>query len=259
MSRMEVKINYRRISSIFNPQTQSDIIRTDKGFDGTTTMDVHPLQTILDLKKKISNKLGFNLNKINIEKNGIYYNDNTRLNTIDFFDGKDLTASLSSFPIKHTNIDHDMKDNDFTTNTGSLIANNESRFNILLSLCEKMDTDISKKIWDLLMLIPTQIDILRFVEEINFQSQVLSIYTTNNIKDSKQGWNSLLGHDTQNNSNYKITYILQIIDHNLQPASELRTEDNIEHAKKFQNAFIVSGGFSAVLKVCIYMCAYIYV
>jgi hypothetical protein len=216
------------------------------------------LQTVLDLKKKITTKIGFNLSKINIEKNGIYYNDNTRLNMLDLSDSKDVNASLSSFPLKSTNIDNDMKDNEFTANIGLFIANNELRFNVLLSLCEKMDINISKKIWNLLMLIPTQIDILRFVEEINFQSQVLSIYTTNNIRD-KKGWNSLLGYDL-NNSNYKITYILQIIDHNLQPASELRGHENIEHSQKFQNAFIMSGGFSAVLKVhiCIYVYMHIY-
>jgi hypothetical protein len=213
---MEIKVNYRKITSIFNHQSQADVVRTEKGSDGSIIIDVHPLQTVLDLKKKIALKTGFNLIKINIEKNGIYYNDNSRLNMMDLSDSKDVNASLSSFVMKNAN-DNDMVDSDFTANMGLLIASNELRFNVLVSLCEKMDTNISKKIWDLLMLIPTQIDILRFVEEINFQSQVLSIYTTNNIKD-KKGWSSLLGYDV-NNSNYKITYILQIIDHNLQPAS----------------------------------------
>lgn len=216
MSRMEIIVNYRKITSIFNHQSQADVVRTEKGSDGSIIIDVHPLQTVLDLKKKIALKTGFNLTKINIEKNGIYYYDNSRLHMMDLADSKGVNASVSSFAMKNAN-DNDMIDTDFTTNIGLLIASNESRFNVLVSLCEKMDTNISKKIWDLLMLIPTQIDILRFVEEINFQSQVLSIYTTNNIKD-KKGWNSLLVNDA-NNSNYKITYILQIIDHNLQPAS----------------------------------------
>jgi hypothetical protein len=33
---MEIKVNYRKINSIFNHSTQTDVVRTEKGSDGST-------------------------------------------------------------------------------------------------------------------------------------------------------------------------------------------------------------------------------
>lgn len=252
MSRMQIKVFHRRVTSFYNSTSQQDVIRTEKGSDGFMTLEVHPMQTVLDLKKKIALKTGFNsLSKITIEKNNMMWADNVRLNELELVDGSEVAAAfLMSFPLKPSFDDNlGATNGDMLPHIGQAIASDEARFNCLLGLCEAVDSPvIARSIWKLLMLIPTQLDILRFVEEINFQSQVLSPYTAMN-SNGQSGWNALLNVNSV--SSARITYALQIIDNILLPAPEFRTDKVLEHSVRFRSAFLVSGGFSSVLQVLI--------
>ena len=252
MSRMQIKVFHRRVTSFYNSASQQDVIRTEKGSDGCMTLEVHPMQTVLDLKKKISQKIGFNsINKITIEKNNMIWADNVRLNELELVDGSDVSAAfLMTFPLKPSFDDNSgTGDGDLLPHIGQAIASAEARFNCLLSLCEVVDSPIiARSIWKLLMLIPTQPDILRFVEEISFQSQVLSPYTAINSK-GRLGWNALLNINSVPSA--LITYALQIIDNILLPAPEFRTDKVLDHSVRFRTAFLASGGFSNVLQILI--------
>ena len=261
MARMQIKVTHRRVTSFYNSTTQQDVVRTEKGSEGTMTLEVHPMQTVYDLKKKIALKAGYNtIGKTSIEKNGVNWPDNSRLNELDLVDGGDVAASfLVSFPVKPSFDDSmalNFNGDEGLPHIGQAIASDEARFNCLLSLCEAVDSSsvsVARSIWKLLMLIPTQLDILRFVEEISFQSQVQSVYTAANLK-GKIGWSALLG--VEHASCARITYALQIIDNILVPAPEFRTEKVLDHSVRFRAAFITSGGLSSVLQVCQCSCIF---
>ena len=252
MSRFQIKVFHRRVTSFYNNASQQDVVRTEKGSDGCMILEVHPMQTIFDLKKKIVQKAGNNtISKVTIEKNGMNWADNVRLNELELVDGSDVAASfLVSFPMKPTfedNLAMGLSGDDSLPHIGQAIASDEARFNCLLSLCEAVDNPaVAQSIWKLLMLIPTQLDILRFVEEVSFQSQVKSVYTAASMK-GLTGWTALLG--VEHASCPRITYALQIIDNILLPAPEFRTDKVLEHSVRFRAAFITSGGFSSVLQV----------
>ena len=257
MARMQIKVSHRRVTSFYNSTTQQDVVRTEKGSEGTMTLEVHPMQTVYDLKKKIAHKAGYNtIGKTSIEKNGVNWPDNARLNELELVDGGDVAASfLVSFPVKPSFDDSltlNFSGDEGLPHIGQAIASDEARFNCLLSLCEAVESSsVARSIWKLLMLIPTQLDILRFVEEISFQSQVQSVYTAANLK-GKMGWGALLG--VEHASCARITYALQIIDNILVPAPEFRTEKVLDHSVRFRAAFITSGGLSSVLQVSQYPC-----
>ena len=251
MSRIQIKVFHRRVTSFYNNASQQDVVRAEKGSDGCMILEVHPMQTVFDLKKKIAQKAAFHsVNKITVEKNGINWADNARLTELELVDGSDLAASfLMSFPTKPNFDDGGLGLNcdDSLAYIGQAIASDEARFNCLLCLCESVDEPaVARSIWKLLMLIPTQLDILRFVEEVTFQSQVQSVYTAAHLK-GQLGWSALMSSDHA--SCARITYALQIIDNILLPAPEFRTEKVLDHSIRFRAAFISSGGFTSVLQV----------
>ena len=83
------------------------------------------------------------------------------------------------------------------------------------------------KIWELLILIPTQPDMLKHVEDLCVKGSLAA------TKD----WLALLSED-QCGSISRITYNLQIIDNILQPAPEFRTLEVIEQAERFRTGII---------------------
>ena len=142
---------------------------------------------------------------------------------------------------------------------GQVLANSLTRFDILLALCKSLleEENVTKvgtgavgtralstttgvqgnhsitlhnlaagvvmKIWELLILIPTQPDMLKHVEELCVKG----------ASASTSDWSALLSEDRQVSIS-RITYTLQIIDNILQPAPEFRTLEVIEQAERFR-------------------------
>ena len=126
---------------------------------------------------------------------------------------------------------------------GQVIASSLTRFDILLALCKSLlevgtmtsgpgnqsstlhnlAAGVVMKIWELLILIPTQPDMLKHVEELCIKGAVAST----------SDWLALLSEDHLVSIS-RITYTLQIIDNILQPAPEFRSVEVVEQAERFR-------------------------
>ena len=132
---------------------------------------------------------------------------------------------------------------------GQVIASSLTRFDTLLALCkslleegstvgvsvsgqgnhqsmitlQNLAAGVVMKIWELLILIPTQPDMLKHVEEL----------CTKGASASTLDWLAMLSEDRLVSIS-RITYTLQIIDNILQPAPEFRTLEVIEQAERFR-------------------------
>eukprot|EP01038_Epipyxis_sp_PR26KG_P004500 gene4500-6357_t len=270
MSRIVISVYYRRIVSYYNQNTHSDIIRVEKGTDGVVKVEVHPLQTFLQLKEKLCELVGLNTTNTvitidNMNKNLV--NDTTRLVELGLIDGSDLSVSYQITFNNHKSYEDDYfvrNANNLSgvnlnssisvnvnesriPNIGQIIANDYSQFDCLLSLCElSKDPEISNKIWELLMLIPTQVDLISSIEQICFPGSPV-IEDGAGDTSSVNKWNQIL----ENYSVTRTTYLLQIIDNYLQPAPEINDYEMQLKAKNFKASFIDTSGFTMVLKILI--------
>lgn len=257
MYRMRVSVYYRKVTCYYNPSTQSEVVRVEKGSDGLVKIDIHPLHTVKDLKNKIHEaaSLGSLASSISLDSIGdrpvdtTIIQDTTRLAELNLRDGGDIYVS---YQISYTK---SFEDDSFSRggtehveHVGNLLANDYSQFDCLLSLCEAIgDQDIANKIWEVVMLLPTQMDLmLQSVEQICFpESSSPDVPLTPGKSNSN--WNQIL----QNSSLTRTTYLLQIIDNLLQPAPEMNEEDTVRKSLVFKEAFVSTGGFSMVLKILI--------
>ena len=274
MSRISVTVYHRRATSYTNHATQQDVVRTEKGSDGSLVLDVHPLHTVKEFKTKVAEKLGYGTSsvlggggvngsitngyaagKVTVEKGGMTWRDTARLSSLDLVDGGDVNITFltqSQYQLKPLYDDAagrdvselEVIDGTDTVHMGQIIANSLTRFDILLALCKSLleegtmsggssnrsitlhnlATGVVMKIWELLILIPTQPDILKHVEELCIKGSLA------NTSD----WLALLSED-QSVSISRITYTLQIIDNILQPAPEFRTLEVMAQAERFRS------------------------
>lgn len=93
------------------------------------------------------------------------------------------------------------------------------------------------------MIIPTQIDLLRYVEEINFQSRVWSLYSSN-YSNGDKSWNVLLSvidninnkNSENNNDNTGNDDNNMNIQNNHENDDDIDNNDNIPKDKKFSHS-----------------------
>ena len=277
MSRITIRVLHRRATSYINQNTNADVIRGEKGSDGSAFLEVHPLHTVRDLKIKVADRLGYttshglnvvgvgmnstvtshlNTGKVLVEKGGDTWRDSCRLRQLGLVDGSDVHMTFivtSTYALKPTYDDAGARDDGDAgaPHVGAALAQSWERFDGLLALCEALHKEFPKgsasasdaaaaamKIFDLLVLVPTQPEMLRSVEQLGAGRA-----------DPGMHWGLLI--DEAHTSLARITYALQIIDNLLQPAPEFRTPDVDARAAQFRSGFIESSGFSAVLQVLV--------
>jgi ubiquitin C-terminal hydrolase len=284
MSRMTLNVYYRRVSYHYNPTTQLDSLRIDKGSDGMVKVEIHPFHTIKLLKQKICESLrNVSLNSITIDNQFHHknFNDFTHLFELGIVDGQEISVSYqfsynqyqSSNQHFHNNamgknpydddyyggaynsnrltnsnnprVDHPSDSADANQITelsfGQLVCEDFSKFDVLLSICQVNaveDSDgITSRIWELLMLLPTQPDLMDMIQR-----------TTNSIDDGlihqphdTNEWQQIF--DTS--SFTRKAYLLQIIDSFLTPAPEVDYPKVV--IDTFRTNFLKSGGLNIVL------------
>lgn len=249
MFRMNITVFYRRVTSYFNSVTQSDVTRFEKGSEGVVKLEVHPLHTVKDLKERIIEQADLGTVTINIDHpNKDFISNTSRLSELNLVDGGELSVSYQSAFSTKSYEDDLYSENTSTIGStrvvhiGQILSNNYSMFDSLLTLCELCkDADLTRSIWQLIMLIPTQVDLVQ-------QSVEQIIY----LQDASAGapvmdWNKIL----QSASETRTAYLLQIIDNILQPAPELATPVAQERSAHFRSAFISSNGYVTVLSILI--------
>lgn len=253
MFRMNITVFYRRVTSYFNSVTQTDVTRYEKGSEGLLKMEVHPLHTIKDLKERIIEQADLGSVTINFEHpNKDFISNTSRVSELNLADGGELSVTYqSSFHTKSYEDDLYSENTSTVGNSrvahiGQILSNNYSMFDSLLTLCELCkDADLTRSIWQLIMLIPTQVELIQqSVDQVTYQdaSTVPGAPATTTMD-----WNKIL----QSASETRTAYLLQIIDNILQPAPELITPVVLERSVHFRGAFIATDGFATVLRILI--------
>lgn len=238
MSRELITIKHRKLIQHYDHFSRSNVMKVDKNSEGVISIEVHPMHTVGDLKKKIlSNYLsGGNVIKPMIEKNGKKIDDNVRLFQVRPYDNGQLRFSyqIAHWPSRGEDFYGDSREESFSNlnlNPAEMIRK-EADFQCLLNLAERVDdANISSKIWDLVMMLPSQSAI---------STEIGKQLMTGNATS----WSTVFSADSLANAAYK----LQMVDSILLPAPEFRTEDAITRAIHSKKSLIDSDGISCVFK-----------
>ena len=234
MGRIQITVNYRKNLAQFGTMTRA--INYTRAADGSTIIECHPMHSVQQLKEKLATSLRWE-DPSNITIKDIDAKEFPESCPLQFathlIDGAviDCTYLQPSTYGSHNIVQPDSS----LASTGTMgdqLAGNRLHFKCLLSFCDAIsDSALSKKIWDLIMLLPTQIDCEADVKE----------------AQDKGHWERLLGC----NDAAFVAYNLQVIDSILQPAPEIADGASNSLAQQFKKTFISSGGFSYLLKVLI--------
>jgi ubiquitin C-terminal hydrolase len=284
MQRIKVTVNYRRVTTIFNYNTQSNTLRTEKGSETSITLDTHPLHTIRQVKKKLARMLGLNnanvnnsvmmVNNINSSNQKIQLDGDLKQATDsdhigDYGIGEGSTISAYSYATfggamrsNYNSYGNYNQGNNFDADSlndangdmddsgtglasiGATISSDTALFELLLELADTakhpaIHKDVVNKIWGLLMLIPTQEN---FVNEVLSCAVDITSTTPQPDEACADRWKFL-----STGSLARRTYLLQIVDHLMQPSSD-STIDSATTAE-FAAQFLNFGGFTAVLNL----------
>jgi ubiquitin C-terminal hydrolase len=279
MQRTRVTVMFRKVTTMFNYNSQMNSLRTEKGSEITVTVETHPLHSVRAFKKKLSRLLGLPTNSANVMVNNagslkIQFEgdlkqaaDSDRLCDYGVTDGAVVSAySYATFGgvTRHGQYNNsydadsvgndgafDLDDNELgLPSIGQAISGDPVLFQMLLDLCDStvhphLKSEVIDKIWALLMTIPSQDGLVNEVI-----SAAVSIAVNHDIAEvnktstepttSPQNWTFLY-----EGSLPRRTYLLQIVDHLLQPSSD-STVDNSTVAE-FSMHFLNYGGFTAVM------------
>ena len=236
MSREVITIKHRKLFQHYDHYTRNNITKVDKSSEGTVSIDIHPMHTIGDLKKKILSRFSSEVNVIKpmIEKNGKKIDDNIRLFQVRPYDNCLLRFSYQISNWQNRNDDYygDSREESYSNlhlNPADMIKKDDD-FQCLLSLAERVnDVNISSKIWDLIMMLPSQSAVSTQIEK-----QLMP--------DNSISWSKVLSTDSLANAAYK----LQMVDSILLPAPEFRSENAITRAIHSKNSLISSDGILCV-------------
>eukprot|EP01034_Spumella_vulgaris_P021785 gene21785-27854_t len=272
MGRISVTVSYRRVSAHHNHISLVDSVRSEKDSEGRVQLDVHPSFTVLQLKEKLMLSLSVfaNTDNISLEHSSRKVSsikDTTRLFELEVVDGSEVyvTYHAASY-LGNRNYDGssstggDMSFNrganiegiDGCTHIGQLLVGNLSQFDCLLTLCEKCkaQSELTRSIWELVMLLPSQSELLQeILEQVCFSEDAMGGGTGEHSSPS-----ALRRMLEDSNSLARTAYLLQIVDSLLQPAPELMEIASDHHRDKialFREAFTACGGFSSVLNILI--------
>ena len=240
--RYDIIVKHRRATSWDGANGESRTV--DRTSINTMTLSVHPMHTLSQLKERVQVLARFPPNaRISAEINERLIDaaaDREQLFSLGITENSTITitATTSSYDMYNTRNRSandrtelfDEKKDSFKMHVGLAIAGDDDKFLCLMSLCDDLGEkfpDLSEKIWNLLMLIPTQT---------NLETALLN---SHHLK-----WDEFLGI-----SSARTTYILQMIDHTLQPAEEFVDAESISRTEAFKTRFLSTGGFSCLLRV----------
>ena len=235
MSRETIAIKHRKLYVAFDHLTRKNTLKVDKLSEGVVYVDVHPMHTIADVKKKVTNHLGDSISRGAIDKSGKDIDDNVRLFQIRPYDNGKLRFSYQisiQWPRNEDLYREAVEDTLAGCDLNSVeMIKNEADFQCLLNLAENVkDVNISSKIWDLIMMLPSQSTMSAQIEK--------QLLVGNSVS-----WSQVIS----TNSLASATYKLQIIDSILLPAPEFQSADVISRAIQGRKAFVASDGVSCVL------------
>ena len=237
--RINVIVSYH--TSLVQFPASSRVVNYTRGVEGTTSIEVHPMETVRSFKEKIAAALEWE------DVTQIHFKDASLRDCNDSCPLQLLSIAVSEcsddvvFISEGTVVDCTyLQPSTYgggvskslanaAPTIGDLLAINKAHFNTLLSICDA-SPQTSKKIWDLIMLAPTQVDCER---EVRAAMEGVS---------GEKCWEPLLGGPDA----AVVAYNLQIIDSILQPAPE-----HHEPVLELSKSFILSGGLSHLLQVLI--------
>lgn len=247
MSRVTLTVYYRRLT--YYSANQIEPLRFDKGTDGAVKVEVHPLHSIKILKTKVldATNLGSAVN-LSIEHIPKQLPDTARLYELGNLDGQEISMTYNTtYPVTtypHRNYEDDLYGNDLykneESNFGQLLTDDYSKFDCLVSLCQANDgKDLAKKIWQLLMILPTQSNMFELVKNAAMQGDP----DYQQYSGSSDLWLEIFADA----SKFRSTYILQVLDFMIQPSSEM--EDLKTLCNSFRESFLKTDGLKVVLNM----------
>lgn len=242
--RIAFSVYYKRL----NYSTHIDTLRFDKNSDGFVKLEMHPFHTIKMLKAKIIDAAHLTSSTSIIFENAPkLLSDHARLCDLGDLDGGELTVSYQT-NYSHRVYDDDVYGSYYSTGKsdeasfGVQLVDDLSKFDMLLSLCQQSnDTALVQKVWTLLMMLPTQSNMLEMIRNMAIQNDP----DFGPAFSSGESWKDIL----VDSSKARSSYLLQILDYMLRPAPEV--EDLRAGAHSFLQSFGRSEGFATVVAALI--------
>eukprot|EP01033_Poteriospumella_lacustris_P000104 gene104-67_t len=242
--RIAFSVYYKRL----NYSTHIDTLRFDKNSDGFVKLEMHPFHTIKMLKAKIIDAAHLTSSTSIIFDNAPkLLSDHARLCDLGDLDGGELTVSYQT-NYSHRVYDDDVYGSYYSTGKsdeasfGVQLVDDLSKFDMLLSLCQQSnDTSLVQKVWTLLMMLPTQSNMLEMIRNMAIQNDP----DYGPAFSSGESWKDIL----VDSSKARSSYLLQILDYMLRPAPEV--EDLRAGAHSFLQSFGRSEGFATVVAALI--------
>lgn len=236
MSRLHITISFRRVTTFYNHNTLQNQFRTERGSERSFPIDAHSMHTVLMLKQKVAAHMGLpTASSVLLETSFGKVRDLSTLADLGIVDGSTVGMySTVSTVINKAYYDDNysaLEEDGLLPSIGQSIVDDPTKFDLLLSLASSENLELARKIWDVMMSIPTKPSIFAAV--------------SSGDRDSPESWPALLS----NTSNVTRLYGLQVIDHLLLPAPELRDPTTVAIVTEFRASFLESGGFSEVLKL----------
>jgi ubiquitin C-terminal hydrolase len=223
--RVQLLIACKKIGGVIRVKAQPQ--------DETVKISIHPTSTILHLKKAIAQEINVDPSNISFPSWDKTWTDATSLTWVpSVVDDASISCSVLN-KVNYPNTAQVSRDASPHEETNSLtigeeLANNSEYFTTLLAFCDDIsDPVLAKKVWDLVMLIPTN---LQFEEQVRQASH----------------WAELLENNT---SSASVAYSLQIIDHILQPSQDYKIEHSLHTSSEFQKTFVSAGGGLHILRI----------
>lgn len=240
IGRVMIPVYYKRL----NYSSRVDSLRFDKNSDGLLKIEMHPFHTVKMLKAKIIDAANLSSSTtITFDNAPRLLSDHARLFELGNLDGSEISVSYQ------VNYTHRLYDDDMygsyynggqpdSSCFGQLVIDDLSKFDALLSLCQQSRfPELVKKVWKLLMLLPSQTNMVELIRNMAIQNDP---DFAPDYQDA-ESWNDILVDSSQVRS----TYLLQILDYLLRPAPE--ANDLHSTAKTFLHAFGRSSGLSTVI------------
>ncbi|MAD56216.1 MAG: hypothetical protein CL974_01575 [Euryarchaeota archaeon] len=281
LSLMKITVNWRKPdsnslmgrsnASLYNsssPATPLEVTSTLNNFknyqyeEGCDTMMVYPLTTISQLKRqlcdimKVSNPAVITLD---VEKSLTSSSSCARVCDLGLADNSTITATALAGS-SDTTIITPYRDEPILPSVAMYIASDAQFFNNIMLVANrlrKVHDDISLIAWDVLMMVPTQTDLMKTVKD---ALKLSPLDVNDNVNYSSNGNNnnsgdgailtSLLNENINDGQIATATYILQIVGNLLHPFKSIsgnsNRTDNAKMDRVLLNNFI-SNGFQSAL------------
>lgn len=246
MSRVTFTVAYKRVS--YHQSNHLDSLRYDKTGDGMAKLDMHPFHTIKMLKAKVSDAANLgNSAIITVDNTSKVLPDFARIYELGNLDGAEISVSYQ-LSYQQRSFDDELYGTFYNGGMGKggegsfgmLLTEDLVKFDLLMSLCQQSeDPELVQKIWRLLMLLPSQANMVELIRNMAIQND--PDYSTD--FRSNESWKDVL----LDSSKVRGTYLLQVLDYLIRPAPE--AEDVSAGVEMFVESFGHSDGLSTVLTI----------